>query len=313
MEEGMREFLSKPLFLILGAILVLVGLGIWGVTAQQAPQTQRAQQGVAQDLQTDRAAGDTPRQPGDQQPDDQQPGDQQPGANLPQVTDPPVTDQQAQEPQQAQQTQQTQQTQQPQQPQQAQQNQQQTEDQPNSGTPNVRIIGGETYVNGRKIGGQTGQEGQAVGGGPVDDDGTAQQPQTQQAQPPDQQAETIGPQELQQRQQELDQRQAELDEREQLLDTREGELDAWESELETWESQLESFADQLDAEADALDEAGMQQQEPQESLLPFEYDAPSNTYVRERPILERPAPRAPTPPLEPGEEQQGRWFFYNYW
>jgi septal ring factor EnvC (AmiA/AmiB activator) len=121
----------------------------------------------------------------------------------------------------------------------------------------------------------------------------------------------IDPQELQQRQETLDQREATLDEREQLLDTREDELEAWEADLQAWESELETLADDLEAEAGALDETGMQQQQPQQQLPgPYRYNAPSNTVIREEPIFNRPAPREPTPPLGPGEEEAGRWFFF---
>lgn len=237
------------------------------------------------------------------------------------------------------------------------------DDQQDDGPFNVRIVGDETFVDGKRVDPesdsqqtqQTQQTQQAVGGGPIDEvpgaqptepsppgqqqpneQQAAQQQAQQQTQPADQptaDGEMLSPEQVQQQfQQQLDQRAAELDqreqtlnEREQALDEREATLDERELELEQWQADLEAWEADLEDETAALEQqtSAPQQQTRAPSLelmdtsrgtvQQYEYDVPSGTTIEERPVLERPTLREPTPPMGPGEEDAPYWIFYGYY
>lgn len=132
-------------------------------------------------------------------------------------------------------------------------------------------------------------------------------------------------QQLDQRATELDQRELALNEREQTLEEREAALDALELDLEQWQADLEAWQAELEDESAALEQqaSASQQRAGPPSLgitdksrgtfQQYEYDAASGTTIEERPVLERPAPRKPTPPMRPGEEDAPYWIFYGYY
>jgi hypothetical protein len=88
--------------------------------------------------------------------------------------------------------------------------------------------------------------------------------------------------------------------------------------LEAWEADLEDETAALEQQTGAAQQPSGP---PSLGLIDtsrgtvqqYEYDVPSGTVIEERPALERPAPREPTPPMRPGEEDAPYWIFYGYY